>query len=197
MNSDKLNIEEKYYQNNNIIIKKDEINEEQKLLNILTNKNLFNDKKTKIIIKKEYEFLITLLNNANYNEFINLFKYINNIKIPIIKILIMGYIEFNIDNENIALEIISKGINICFNKNIFCFVYTKLSKQFRKHYLIKDIQTIKKFEKLFNVWKLLYNITKPIYDIDLINTSYFIFFFFFIRKKKFCMILIKLNLIFL
>ena len=176
MNSDKLNIEEKYYQNNNIIIKKDEINEEQKLLNILTNKNLFNDKKTKIIIKKEYEFLITLLNNANYNEFINLFKYINNIKIPIIKILIMGYIEFNIDNENIALEIISKGINICFNKNIFCFVYTKLSKQFRKHYLIKDIQTIKKFEKLFNVWKLLYNITKPIYDIDLINTSYFIFF---------------------
>ena len=88
----------------------------------------------------------------------------------------MGYIKFDIDNEKEILEIISKGINICFNKNIFSFVYRKLSKIFRRHYLIKDIKSIKKFEKLFNVWKLLYNTSKPIYDIDLINTSYFIFF---------------------
>ena len=36
-------------------------------------------------------------------------------------------------------------------------IYKKLSKIFRKHYNIKDINSIRKFDKLFTVWKLLYN----------------------------------------
>ena len=179
MNSDKIKIKDNFIlkENNNIINQKDEEKDEKNLLNILTNENLFNDRKTKIIFKKEYECLIEIFKNANQNEFINMFNYLNEINIPIIKILIVGFIEFEIEKENIILEIISKGINLCFNINIFIYIYKKLSKQFRRHYLINDSQSIKKFEKLFQIWKLLYSTSKPIYDVDLNNSSLsFIFF---------------------
>ena len=63
-----------------------------------------------------------------------------------------------------------------YQTNIFYYIYKKLSKQFRRHYLIKDIQSIKKFEKIFNVWKLLYDSSISLYEKDLINSLSFIFF---------------------
>ena len=163
--------------NNKIIIEENDNNE--KLLNILTKNNIYNKNKTKIKNKEDYEFLIKIFNNSEQNEFVNTFNYFNKINISIIKIIISGYIDFkdyNEINENIIIEIISKCINISFNKNLFYFIYKKLSKYYRRHYLIKDIESIKKFEKLFKVWKLLYDISNPKFSIDLINYSSFLFF---------------------
>ena len=175
MNSENINIKD-----NNMIIDDEEIYKDvNQLLNILTNKDIFNDKKTKFINKNDYEFIIRTFKNIHKNEFINLFNYFNQINIPILKALINGFIQFDFEkemNENIILDIISKGIKIFFNKNLFYFIYKKLSKNFRRHNLLKDIQSIKKFGKLFKIWKLLYNIENPFDNIDLINLSSLIIF---------------------
>ena len=174
MKSVKINIKENKINNQEEEI----IEDEKKLLNILINKNLFNDKKTKIIYEKDYTFLIKIFHNADDIEFINLFNYLMEINVPILKILIFGFIEFDIENnneinDNIILEIIKKGININFNKNIFYFVYKKLSKKFRRNDSFKNIIEIKKFEKLFEVWKILYNTINPKYNNELNNLSSF------------------------
>ena len=176
MNSDK-----KIYNHiNNNIIEENEINDNEKiLLDILSNANKYNNKKSKIKSQKDYKILIKTFSNINQNGFINTFKYFNSINIPILKVIISGFIEFQIDdeiNEQNILEIISKCINICFNKNLFYFVYKKLSKYFRRHKQIKDIDSIKKFKKLFKVWKLLYDISNPKLSTDLINSSSFLLF---------------------
>ena len=41
---------------------------------------------------------------------------------------------------------------------MFYFIYKKLSKLYRRHNDIKTIKSITQFEKLFKIWKLLYNI---------------------------------------
>ena len=174
MKSVKINIKENKINNQEEEI----IEDEQKLLNILINKNLFNDKKTKIIYEKDYTFLIKIFHNADDIEFINLFNYLMEINVPILKILIFGFIEFDIENnneinDNIILEIIKKGININFNKNIFYFIYKKLSKKFRRNDSFKNIIEIKKFEKLFEVWKILYNTINPKFNNELNNLSSF------------------------
>ena len=51
------------------------------------------------------------------------------------------------------LTILSKIIDYYFNKNIFDYVYKKLSKYFRK-----NNNSIQKFEKIYEIWKLLYDI---------------------------------------
>ena len=160
--------------NNDIIIDYNEnsnnelINE--KLYDLLINKkNYFNDKNTKIFSKDNYDFIIKIINKTNNFEFINFLNYFNNINIQIFKIIINGFIDFdfNENQEKNILEIISKIIYICFNKYMFYFIYKKLSKLYRRHNnTLKDVRSIKKFEKLFQVWKLLYNIEElPLPDI--------------------------------
>ena len=172
MNKDNINIKD-----SKIITKNNEINEEiNNIMNILTNKNIFNDKKTKQIFKKDYEFIIRIFKNLDNNEFINFFNYLNQ-NIPILKILIFGYIEFDTEEKinDILLKMISKGINIDYNKSLFYYIYKKLSKIYRRHSLLKDLKSIQKFEKLFNVWKLLYNNIYQNYNQDLIYLPDFIF----------------------
>ena len=162
--------------------------DEKKLFNLITNKtNKFNEKKTKLKEINDYLFLIRIINGLDDNEIINFFGYFNRINIPILKILINGYIEFEFEEQNLInkiLEIISKTINIYFNKNIFYFIYKKLSKYYRKQDLIKDIKSIKKFDKLFNIWKLLYNYSNEIIYQN-INDSSFSFFPFLEEEKKY------------
>ena len=147
---------------NNDKIKFNEQNlEENNLLNILFNTDIINDRKTKIISRNNYLLLIKLIKSIEDIELFNFFNYLNKINIQILKIIVNGFIEFDFNDEKegkMILTIISKIIRIYFNKNIFYFIYKKLSKYFRRHYKLKDIQAIKKFEKLFKVWKLLYNI---------------------------------------
>ena len=173
MNEDKIIVKD-----SSIINKDNKIsNEENNLLNILTNQNIFNDKDKKIILINNYAFLIRTFKNLENKEFINFFTYLSQ-NIPVSQLLIFGYIEANIEKEiddNALLKIISKGINLDFNKSLFYFIYEKLSKKFRKHLLLKDFQSIQKFEKLFNVWKLLYNNINPKTDQDINQLTDFIF----------------------
>ena len=143
-------------------INKKDNNEKLKVLTIISDLFTNNSKSNKISISKEnYEIILNYINNPEDEELISLFDYLNDINCPILIVLIDGYIENDFEDENknkLILEKIAKLIKIYFNKNIFYCVYRYLSKMFRKHILLKDIKTIKKFEKIFNVWKSLYNI---------------------------------------
>jgi hypothetical protein len=79
---------------------------------------------------------------------------------PVLQVLIDGYIkiDFDEDKNKLILQHLERLFKIYFNKKIFKLVYKQLSKLFRKNYLLKELNTIKKFEKIMNVWKLLYNI---------------------------------------
>ena len=129
-----------------------------KLVNL--DSNIFK-RKTKCKSIHYYESLIKLINKMNDNDLKQILNYLNKVNIPLLKILVNGFIEFDFDDENkkaIILKIILKCINICFNKNIFYFIYKKLSKHFRRHDKLKDIKSLQKFEKIFKIWKLLYNL---------------------------------------
>ena len=116
----------------------------------------------KISISKEnYEYILNYINNTEDKNLLQFLNYLNDIDYPILTILIDGYIHIDFEDENknkIILDNISRLIKIYFNRNIFKFVYNRLSKFFRKHALLKDINNVKKFEKTFDIWKLLYNI---------------------------------------
>ena len=141
-------------------INKDENNNEpKKILTILSN---IYSKSDKILISKEnYEFVINYINNTKNKNLIPFIGYLNDINYPILTILIDGYIKIDFEDENknkLILDNISRLIEILFNKNIFKLVYNRLSKFFRKHAQLKDINNIKKFERAFRIWKLLYTV---------------------------------------
>ena len=139
---------------------------------------IFNAKKTKINLQADYEIIIHIINKLKENEFELFFIYLNEIKISLFKIIVNGFIEFNFNDENKEkniLDIISRMIGLFYNKNFFYFIYKKLSKYYRKRYKRDNIDSIKKFERVLHVWKLLYNplIIKSFYD----SNYYFITFF--------------------
>ena len=134
-------------------------NEPKKILIILL--DIYNNNKKSSISKENYEFILNYINNTEDENLIPYINYLNDVELPILNILIDGYIhiDFEDDNKNkLILDNISRLIKIYFNRDIFKSVYNHLSKFFRKHILLKDINNVKKFEKAFDVWKLLYNI---------------------------------------
>ena len=95
---------------------------EKKLFQFLIDPELFNEHKTKILSKNNYDFIIQLIKKEEDENLVNFIDYLNQINIPIIKILINGYIEFDFKDENeekIIYEIISKIMGIFFNKKLF------------------------------------------------------------------------------
>ena len=167
-------------ENKEDLIKKKEISEEElkQLSRIIFYQTIFNNKKTKINEQKDYEFIIEIINKLKEKEFELFFRYLHDINIPLFKIIVNGFIEFNFNDENKEknlLDIISRVISLFLNKKFFYFIYKKLSKYYRKHYKIENIESIKKFEKIFKVWKLLYNplSIKSFYE----NNDNFIIFF--------------------
>jgi len=130
---------------------------------ILNNKDYLNERKTKINSKENYEDLLKEINEFSDEGLNNMLKEFKTKKlIPVLKVLINGFIDFNFKEENqeIIIKVISRIIKIRYNhdKAIFIIIYKKLSKIFRKHSNIKDINSIRKFDKLFTVWKLLYDV---------------------------------------
>ena len=150
------------HENKEDLKKEIEISEEElkKLFDIIFYQTIFNKKKTKIKSQNDYEFIIKIINKLKEKEFELFFRYLHDINISIFKIVVNGFIEFNFNDEkkekNI-LNIISRVTSLCLNKNMFFFIYKKLSKYYRKRYKIDSIDSIKKFEKIFKVWKELYN----------------------------------------
>ena len=154
-----------------------EINKDNFDENILINKllkpepNFFNERKTKISLQRNYEFIIKGFIQIKEEKLIPIFHYLNKIGIPILKIIVNGFIDNDFEDENqenLTLKMISNCINFCYNKNLLYFIYKKLSKYFRRHDKYKDLQSIKRFEKLFTIWKILYNLENisPIYKYN-------------------------------
>ena len=140
--------------------KEDENNNVPKKILIIIS-DIYNNNKKFSISKENYEFILNYINNTEDTNLIPFINYLNDVEFPILNILIDGYIHIDFEDENknkLILDNISKLIKIYFNRDIFKSVYNRLSKFFRKHLLLKDINNIKKFEKTFDVWKLLYNI---------------------------------------
>ena len=156
------------------------------LLNILTDSNKLNNKRTKLKEVEDYKYLYNIIRELSREEFVNFFRYLSALNYPILEILINGYLEFsdNSISEKIILKIISDTIYIYFDRNIFYFVYKKLSKYFRRNQILKDIKSIEKFEKIINIWKLLYNTSSELNLKDW-NDSSFLFFPKLYEEKKY------------
>ena len=129
---------------------------------ILNTENYLNKKKSKINSKENYEDFLNEIKDfpdEGLDKMLDIFK--TKEIIPVLKVLINGFIDFNFDekNQETILKVISRIINIKYknDKVLFIMIYKKLSKIFRKHSNIKNIKSIIKFDKLFTVWKLLYN----------------------------------------
>ena len=150
------------------------------LIKLIINPELFNERKTKILSEINYDYLLQLIKKEKEDvNLINFINYLNQNAIPVLKILINGFIEFDFKDENKEreiLEIITKLIQFYFNKNIFYFIYKKLSKNYRRHVKLYNIKEIKKFEKLFKIWKILYDIKKytNVYNYDISPIPFFI-----------------------
>jgi len=155
-------------------------------LSILTDNNKLNKKRTKLKEVEDYKYLYDIIKELSKEEFNNFFRYLSALNYPILEILINGYIEFNDDriSEKIILNIISNVISIYFDRSIFYFVYNKLSKYFRRNQLLKDIKSIEKFEKLINIWKLLYNISSEL-NLKYWDKNSFLFFLSLNEEKKY------------
>jgi len=159
---------------------------ESKFLNILTDNNKLNNKRTKLKELEDYKYLYDIIRDLSGEEFINFFRYLSALNYPILEILINGYIKFNDDkiNEEIILGIISNVMYLYFDRSIFYFVYKKLSKYYRRNHLLKDIKSIETFEKIINIWKLLYNTSSKL-DFKDWNDNSFLFFPSLNEEKKY------------
>ena len=149
-------LDEKNEKNNKIS------DDEDSLFYYVNNNKIYNDKKTKIENKKDYLSFINILNeylNKEEDEFIILF--LNSINSNIFNVIINGYINFEfeeIDND-IVCNVIKKIISLFFSKSLFYYVYGKLSKIFRMFASYENKEKLFiKFNKLLDVWKLLYKI---------------------------------------
>ena len=129
------------------------INDEDftKLFKILTNDI---SKKTKMN-SDDFDFLMKIINKLSDEDINKFFNYLNRIDIPVFKIIINGFLNFANKDKNV---IIKKIIKDYFNKNLFYFIYKKLSKIYRNTEIINDSNFLIKFDNLLKVWKLLYNI---------------------------------------
>ena len=173
---DEINKEDSYAYDTNMeeIIQE---SSENKILSILTDSKKLNNKRTKLKNDEDYIYLYDIIKDLSGEEFINFFRYLSGFNYPILEILINGYINLNDDriSEKKLLSIISNVIYIYFDRKIFYFVYKKLSKYFRRNELLKDIKSLEKFEKIINIWKLLYSTSNELNMKDWHDDS-FIFF---------------------
>ena len=159
LNNNNLNLSKDNNEKSNEIIDNN-FDENNLLIQLVKlDSDVFNGR-TKCTSINYYESIIKLINKMNEDGLKQLLNYLNKVDIILLKILVNGFIEFDFNDENkndLILKIILRCINLCFNKNIFYFIYKKLSKHFRRHDKFKDIKSIQEFQKLFRIWKLLYN----------------------------------------
>ena len=157
--ADKYNNTENNNNENNVI---NDLNEE--LLKFCDKKKYFNEKGTKLLNEADFQKLISYLEKYLYIDdyIIPLF---NKLKINLIKVIINGYISYDIkkeENEKI-FSLIDKLIPLLTHTDYIYFIYNKLSKIFRLN-LVKDESnidaTFSKFNKIFDIWKQVFSYNK-------------------------------------
>ena len=153
-----------------------EVNEE-KILSIL--KEYFENKDSKekknSISKENYELIIQFIKYTPDEALIQFIDFLNDLHLLILQVLIEGYfkIDFEEDKNKEILEQLGRLFRYFFSKSLFKCVYKQLSKIFRKNCQLKDINTIQKLEKIFVIWKLLYNIENYPYNPEKTKDSGF------------------------
>ena len=135
---------------------------EEKILSIIKeySENKDSKEKKKSISKENYELIIQFIKKKDKAYLIQFIDFLNDLHLLFLQVLIEGYfkIDFKEDENKEVLEQLGKIFGYFFSKSLFKYVYKQLSKIFRKNSQLKDINTIQKFEKIFVIWKLLYNI---------------------------------------
>ena len=138
--------------------------EEEIMYKYCNKEKYFNKKGTKILKEEDFINITSIL-----YEYIKIDDYIflllEKMNIYLIKVLINGYINFNLKSEeqkNKVLSIIRKIIHLMLNRDYVFFIYNKLSKIFRLNLRNEeDKEKIKlsfeKFCKIFEIWKMLFN----------------------------------------
>ena len=153
--------------NDNLELKKLDDKDKDFVIQLLISYYTLDIKKTKIRKKDDFISLINIISKLENEEFILFTNYLDMKEISIYKLIINGFIDFDIQDkaqEKKIIQIISKIIYILYSKSIFYFIYKKLSKFFRLHTKkICDLIAIRKFEKIFNIWKILYD-TKILFE---------------------------------
>jgi len=159
--ADKYNNTENNNNENNVI---NDLNEE--LLKFCDKKKYFNEKGTKLLNEADFQKLISYLEKYLYIDdyIIPLF---NKLKINLIKVIINGYISYDIkkeENEKI-FSLIDKLIPLLTHTDYIYFIYNKLSKIFRLN-LVEDESyidaTFFKFNKIFDIWKQVFSYNKEL-----------------------------------
>ena len=119
----------------------------------------FNEKGTKLLKEEEFKNLINIL--KLYTSIDNyILPFFEKIDIYLIKIIINGYISYDIDESEKILTTIKTIIPLISNKEYIYFIYNKLSKILRLELIgqKENIQkSFKKFCKIFDIWKLIFN----------------------------------------
>ena len=156
-------------------IKNDSLIKEEKLYYYFFEKNIYNEKGTKLKEKEKFRMFMDMIKQylEERNDFI--FLYFKKVNINLPKIILNGYLTIEIKDQeykNNLLLLIKEIINLFFSKKLFFFVYNKLSKIFRKYNLEENKEILlDKFIKIFDIWNLLFDINqKPKLD-----SNYFCF----------------------
>jgi hypothetical protein len=125
-----------------------------------------NKKGTKIIDKSKFLYFIEILKQKLFLEEDDyIIPFFAEKKIYIPKIIINGYIEHELNNEEkkMILTLINKIYPIIMTRTYIFYIYKKFSKIFRR---LKNIQNdeilISKFLNIYDIWKLFF-----IYNDDL------------------------------
>ena len=143
-------------------IKNDSLIKEEKLYYYFFEKNIYNEKGTKLKEKEKFIMFIDMIKQylEERNDFI--FLYFKKVNINLPKIILNGYLTTEIkdqEHKNNLLLLIKEIINLFFSKKLFFFVYNKLSKIFRKYNLEENKEILlDKFIKIFDIWNLLFDI---------------------------------------
>ena len=166
-----------------------ENNNNQFLSYFFYRKKIYNEKGTKLNNKENYLSLINLIKDYIDKEEEYIIFFFEKIKVNIFKVIINGYINFDLNDEDEKIKtIIKKIIPFFLDKKLFYYIYNKLSKIFRA-FIFNDNKELlfMKFTKLLDVWQLLYKVEKisKVYQnfISLIGQNSLLFDIFILNKK--------------
>ena len=141
-------------------------------------KELYNEKGTKLKNIENYISLISIIEEYIKIKEEHIVLFFKKIKVNIMKVIINGFLTFDCKENYALIPIIKNLIPFFYNKNLFYFIYNKLSKIYRKFSFYENKELLfSKFSKLLDIWELLYkNYTSEfnLSFISLIRNNFFV-----------------------
>ena len=148
-------------------------NKEKNLYYFFSNKDIYNENRTKLKEEENYLALMKIVNQYIKEKKDFILLYFKKLDIDLMKIVFNGYITFDLSNDNQKkdlLKTIKNLIPLFFSKDLFYLIYNKLSKIFRRFNLVENKEMLlDKFYKTFELWTLMYGINNK----EQVNSNYF------------------------